>query len=144
MLAAHKGGRLGGAKVYGALSSLIGVSKQYVTAVEALLGGALQNVSGRKRAGRENGDRVFKAKPLRARNVFAGVVRERAHDRKPCCGGKMLRLYRPCERACFVRDAVQGIIDNLLGRCVVVRYNGPCNRGEQTVRLQIPRRNARG
>ncbi len=45
VLAAHKGGRLGGAvKVYGALSSLIGVSKQYVTAVEALLGGALQNV----------------------------------------------------------------------------------------------------
>lgn len=56
VLAAHKGGRLGGAKVYGALSSLIGVSKQYVTAVEALLGGALAKRCGRKRAGRENGD----------------------------------------------------------------------------------------
>lgn len=44
ILTAHEHGRLGGAKIYGALSSLIEVGGRYATAVEALLGGALQNV----------------------------------------------------------------------------------------------------
>ena len=44
ILTAYDNGKLKSAKVYGALSSLLDVPTEYVTAIEALLGNALQNV----------------------------------------------------------------------------------------------------
>lgn len=119
VLAAHKGGRLGGARVYGALSSLIGVSKQYVTAVEALLGGALQNVVVENEQDAKTAIEYLKRNHL-GRVTFLPVssVKGRTIENRAAverCSGYigLASELVSCEAQ------YRGIIDNLLGRCVV-------------------------
>lgn len=120
VLEAHKGGRLGRAVVHGALSSLIGVSKQYVTAVEALLGGALQNVVV------ENEQDAKAAIEFLKRNHLGRVTFLPVSSVK---GRTLDNLAAVEQSAGFVGLAsglvscdskYEGIIKSLLGRCVVV------------------------
>ena len=120
VLEAHKGGRLGRTVMHGALSSLIGVSKQYVTAVEALLGGALQNVVVESEQDAKAAIEYLKRNHL-GRVTFLPVssVKGRTLDNlgavERCTGfvGLASGLV-----TCDAR--YEGIIKSLLGRCVVV------------------------
>lgn len=120
ILTAHEHGRLGDTKVYGALSSLLEVKGEYVTAVEALLGGALQNVVVQSeqdakaaikylkenRMGRVTflpvssvkGKTLDNAETVRTQKGYVGIASELVG-----CGAQY-----------------DGIVKSLLGRCVVV------------------------
>lgn len=120
VLAAHKDGRLGKAHVYGALSSLIGVPKQYVTAVEALLGGALQNVVVESEQDAKTAIEYLKRNNL-GRVTFLPVssVKGRTLENRgavEACAG-----YMGIASEVVSSDArYSDILGNLLGRCVIV------------------------
>lgn len=142
VLAAHKGGRLGGAKVYGALSSLIGVSKQYVTAVEALLGGALQNVVVENEQDAKTAIEYLKRNHL-GRVTFLPVssVKGRTIENRAAverCSGYigLASELVSCEAQ------YRGIIDNLLGRCVVADTMDHAIVVSKQFGYKFPRRNA--
>ena len=120
VLAAHKDGRLGGAKVHGALSSLIGVPKEYVTAIEALLGGALQNVVVESEQDAKTAIEYLKRSHL-GRVTFLPVssVKGRTLENQRAVGECPGYVGLASELvSCDAR--YDAIIASLLGRCVVV------------------------
>lgn len=120
VLAAHKNGRLGGAKVYGALSSLIGVPKQYVTAIEALLGGALQNVVVESEQDAKTVIEYLKQNHL-GRVTFLPVTSVKGRTLENQRAAAACPGYIGLASELVSCDARYGeIISSLLGRCVVV------------------------
>ncbi len=120
VLTAHEQGRLGGAKIYGALSSLVNVEKKYVTAIEALLGGALQNVVVESEDDAKIAIDYLKTNHM-GRVTFLPVssVSGRELDNKKEISAH--KGYVGIASELVESNArYKGIIQSLLGRCVVV------------------------
>jgi len=120
VLSANEQGKLSGAKIYGALSSLIGVDKKYVTAIEALLGGALQNVVVQSEEDAKNAIEYLKQNHM-GRVTFLPVssVNGRELDNKKEVSAQKGYIGLASELVSF-NERYDKIIKSLLGRCVVV------------------------
>ncbi len=120
VLSANEQGKLSGAKIYGALSSLIGVDKKYVSAIEALLGGALQNVVVQSEEDAKNAIEYLKSNHM-GRVTFLPVssVSGRELDNKKEVSAQKGYIGLASELVSF-NQKYDGIIKSLLGRCVIV------------------------
>lgn len=120
ILTAHEHGRLGGAKIYGALSSLIEVGGRYATAVEALLGGALQNV-----VVDSERDAAAAISYLKENNIGrvtflpVSAVRGKTLENEAQISTQKGYIGIASKLVTY-NERYDGIVKSLLGRCVVV------------------------
>ncbi len=120
ILTAHEHGRLGGAKIYGALSSLIEVGGRYATAVEALLGGALQNVVVDSERDAAAAISYLKENHIgRVTFLPVSAVRGKTLENEAQISTQKGYIGIASKLVTY-NERYDGIVKSLLGRCVVV------------------------